>query len=109
MLGVRLHANRLLKLDANVPHPGKPGKGQVLVAVRRLGICGSDVHIWRKDYGDIGAFPAPMGHEASGVVVEVGDEVEHLKVGDRVAMEVLILMRKRQRRDANRVPCRAYP
>ncbi len=54
-----------------------------------VGICGSDVHYYRE--GNIGDFvvrdPMILGHEASGVVTEVGSRVRHLKVGDRVCME----------------------
>ncbi len=54
-----------------------------------VGICGSDVHYYRE--GNIGDFvvkePMILGHEASGVVTEVGANVKHLKVGDRVCME----------------------
>jgi len=65
------------------------GSQDVRIAIRNVGICGSDVHYFQ--YGRIGPFvveePMVLGHEASGVVVEVGDEVTHLKVGDRVCME----------------------
>jgi D-xylulose reductase len=54
-----------------------------------VGICGSDVHYYT--HGAIGQFvvrePMVLGHEASGVVLEVGDAVHHLAVGDRVCME----------------------
>jgi D-xylulose reductase len=54
-----------------------------------VGICGSDVHYYT--HGKIGPFvvnaPMILGHEASGTVVEVGEEVKTLKVGDRVCME----------------------
>ena len=54
-----------------------------------IGICGSDVHYYIN--GRIGDFivdgPMVLGHEASGVVVETGKDVQHLKVGDRVCME----------------------
>lgn len=62
---------------------------QVLVHVEQTGICGSDVHYWKA--GRIGKYvvngPMVLGHESSGTVVEVGDEVPGLKPGDRVAME----------------------
>ncbi|QEN08181.1 NAD(P)-dependent alcohol dehydrogenase [Oceanispirochaeta crateris] len=54
-----------------------------------VGICGSDVHYYKE--GNIGNFivkePMILGHEASGVVTEVGANVKHLSVGDRVCME----------------------
>ena len=54
-----------------------------------VGICGSDVHYWT--HGAIGDFivkaPMVLGHEAAGVVTEVGDGVTNVKEGDRVAIE----------------------
>jgi len=65
------------------------GAHDVRIDLRTVGICGSDVHYYT--HGAIGQFivrePMVLGHEASGVVVEVGGEVSHLKVGDRVCME----------------------
>ena len=65
------------------------GPRDVRVQIRNVGVCGSDVHYY--EYGAIGPFvvrePMVLGHEASGIVEEVGGEVEHLKVGDRVCME----------------------
>ncbi|XP_066923109.1 sorbitol dehydrogenase-like [Clytia hemisphaerica] len=67
----------------------KPGPNQVLLSMHSVGICGSDVHYWK--HGRIGDFvvnaPMVLGHEASGIVVETGEGVEHLKKGDRVAIE----------------------
>lgn len=69
----------------------------VRVHIEQTGICGSDVHYWQR--GRIGDFilesPIVLGHESSGTVVEVGNKVENLKVGDRVAIEP-------------GVPCRQY-
>jgi len=62
---------------------------EVLVEIRRVGICGSDVHYWQ--HGRIGDFvccaPMVLGHESSGVVAEVGENVTDLAPGDRVALE----------------------
>jgi len=61
----------------------------VLVKMKRVGICGSDVHFYQE--GRIGSFivqePLILGHECSGEVAEVGDEVTRLKVGQRVVVE----------------------
>ena len=67
----------------------KPAPDQVLLQMDSVGICGSDVHYWT--HGAIGDFivraPMVLGHEAAGVVTEVGSAVTHLKAGDRVAIE----------------------
>jgi L-iditol 2-dehydrogenase len=58
----------------------RPGPGEVLVAMKAVGLCGSDVHPW---YVATKA-PAVLGHETAGVVVETGTGVPHLCAGDRV-------------------------
>jgi L-iditol 2-dehydrogenase len=82
-----LHAIGDLRLDER-PMP-RPGQGEVLVAIRSVGICGSDVHYWHR--GRIGDFvvrgPLILGHEAAGIVETVGDGVTTLHSGDRVALE----------------------
>ncbi|KAL4857711.1 Sorbitol dehydrogenase [Chlorella vulgaris] len=66
-----------------------PGKGCVRVAIKAVGICGSDVHMLKK--GRIAHFvvekPMVTGHESAGEVVAVGEGVTSLQVGDRVALE----------------------
>ena len=65
------------------------GPHDVRVDIKTVGICGSDVHYYL--HGRIGPFvveaPMVLGHEASGIVREVGGEVTTLTVGDRVCME----------------------
>lgn len=65
------------------------GPRDVRIKLHTVGICGSDVHYYT--HGKIGPFavnaPMILGHEASGTVIEVGSEVQTLKVGDRVCME----------------------
>ncbi|WP_323716934.1 NAD(P)-dependent alcohol dehydrogenase [Paracoccus aminovorans] len=69
--------------------PGVMGPRDVRIRTHTVGICGSDVHYYT--HGKIGHFvvrqPMVLGHEASGTVIEVGDEVRHLQPGDRVCME----------------------
>ncbi|SAK50967.1 sulfurtransferase [Caballeronia temeraria] len=69
--------------------PQVVGPRDVRIKIHTVGICGSDIHYYQ--HGRIGPFvvnePMVLGHEASGTVVEVGDEVKHLKTGDRVCME----------------------
>jgi D-xylulose reductase len=65
------------------------GPNDVRVAVHTVGVCGSDVHYYV--HGGIGDYivkqPMVLGHEGSGTIVEVGDAVTSLKIGDRVCME----------------------
>jgi L-iditol 2-dehydrogenase len=66
-----------------------PGSHEVLVRITSVGVCGSDVHYY--EHGRIGSFaveaPLVLGHEPSGVVVALGDEVSGLDVGQRVSVE----------------------
>ncbi|EOR00926.1 hypothetical protein E3P92_00361 [Wallemia ichthyophaga] len=69
------------------------GPQDVLVEVKKTGVCGSDVHYWQ--HGAIGSFAVSLcpngmclGHESSGIVVKVGtDDKVKVKPGQRVAME----------------------
>ena len=65
------------------------GPDDVKIAVKMVGICGSDMHYYER--GAIGPFvvrePMILGHEAAGQIVEVGKNVRTLNVGDRVCME----------------------
>jgi D-xylulose reductase len=69
--------------------PQVVGPRDVRIKIHTVGICGSDIHYYQ--HGRIGPFvvnePMVLGHEASGTIVEVGEEVKHLKPGDRVCME----------------------
>ena len=69
--------------------PDDLGPSDVRISVDTVGVCGSDVHYYT--HGKIGPFvvkePMVLGHEAAGVVAEVGSDVKHLKVGDRVCVE----------------------
>ncbi|MDF2697969.1 MAG: alcohol dehydrogenase, partial [Labilithrix sp.] len=62
----------------------RPRAGQVLIRVRYSGMCGTDVHVHH------GLFPVkpPLvaGHEPTGEIVELGEGVTDLKVGDRVGV-----------------------
>jgi L-iditol 2-dehydrogenase len=72
--------------DRPVPEPGPK---EVLVEIRAVGVCGSDVHYYEE--GRIGSFvvrePLILGHESMGTIVDVGDEVTKHGVGERVALE----------------------
>ncbi|KAK2073892.1 hypothetical protein P8C59_008135 [Phyllachora maydis] len=68
-------------------------EGQVTVAIRSTGICGSDVHFWK--HGCIGPMIVGgdhiLGHESAGEVIAAHPSVTGLKVGDRVAIEPQVI------------------
>lgn len=67
----------------------KVADDEVLVKTEYVGICGSDLHYY--ETGRIGDYivepPFVLGHEAAGTVVEIGKNVKHLRVGNRVTLE----------------------
>jgi threonine 3-dehydrogenase len=67
----------------------KPGMNDVLIRVRRAGICGTDVHIYKWDDWSQRTIPVPMaiGHEFVGEVVEAGSNVADFHPGDIVSGE----------------------
>ena len=87
MRAMKLYAPGDLRLVA-IENP-TPGPGEVLVQVKEVGICASDVH-WYRD-GRIGDTvmngPLILGHEFAGVIAEIGPGVTKVKPGDRVAVE----------------------
>src|SRR3954451_22985174 len=67
-----------------VPVPA-PGPGQVLLAVRAAGICGTDLHIYHDEY--VTQPPVVLGHELAGEVAVTGEGVTTFVPGDRVTTE----------------------
>ncbi|MBI4573459.1 MAG: zinc-binding alcohol dehydrogenase family protein [candidate division NC10 bacterium] len=66
--------------------PGAPRPGEALVRVRRVGICGSDLHAFRGKQPFF-SYPRIVGHELGVEVVALGGDVSHLAAGDRCAVE----------------------
>lgn len=85
-VAVMLGVGRMDYTERPIP---TPGPDEVLVKLEYVGICGSDIHYY--ETGAIGDYvvepPFVLGHEPGGTVVEVGENVRHLQVGDRVALE----------------------
>ena len=88
MKGIVIHPPHRLAVEDLDLGPEAPGPGQVAVAVKAGGICGSDLHYYR--HGGFGAVrvkePMVLGHEVAGVVTALGEGVEVLAAGDRVAV-----------------------
>ena len=78
--------------DLEVP---QPNESQVVVKVKAVGVCHSDLHLWEGGY-DAGAgvflkatdrgvkFPVTPGHEVVGTVTQIGNSVKDIKIGDEV-------------------------
>lgn len=69
--------------------PDGPGAGELLVRIRTVGLCGSDLHWWHdgRIHSTPAAYPQILGHEPAGEVVEVGSGVHGFQIGDRVSLE----------------------
>ena len=94
MRAIRFHAVGDLRLE-EVPAPGAPGPGEVLLRVKAAGICGSDLHNYRTGMW-VAALPVTPGHEFSGEVLAVGDGVSGFAPGDLAVAD-------------SRVPCGTCP
>jgi L-iditol 2-dehydrogenase len=68
----------------DIPEP-EPLPGQVKIAVRAAGICGTDLHIYKDEFRSFP--PVVLGHEVAGEVVAVGDGVASVVPGQRVTTE----------------------
>ena len=86
-LGSKVWRNpRIEILEKKVPVPGPE---DVLIEVKACGICGSDVHMRQSDesgyifYPGLTAFPATLGHEFSGVVVDAGENARNKRTGQK--------------------------
>jgi uncharacterized zinc-type alcohol dehydrogenase-like protein len=67
----------------------EPGPHEVLIEIRYAGICHSDIHTARGEWGKI-PYPIVVGHEIAGVVSAVGPEVSRHAVGDRVGVGCMV-------------------
>lgn len=65
----------------------QPGRDQVLLRVRAVGVCGSDLHQWHGPVGWAVNYPVVLGHEFAGEIAAVGPDVTEWQVGDRVTCE----------------------
>ena len=70
-----------------------PGPGQVLVKIKRIGVCGSDIHVYYGEHKGTG-YPVTQGHEVSGQIVQLGEGVTELSVGQKVTIEPQVVCGK---------------
>lgn len=69
--------------EAPIP---EPGPDQVLVKIKKIGICGSDIHVYHGTH-PYTSYPVTQGHEVSGQIVKTGQYVTDLQVGQPVTIE----------------------
>jgi 2-desacetyl-2-hydroxyethyl bacteriochlorophyllide A dehydrogenase len=74
---------RLVLLE--MPEPADPGPGEALVAIRRVGVCGTDLHAFHGRQPFL-QYPRILGHELGGEVLAVGPGVIAIRAGDRCAV-----------------------
>jgi L-iditol 2-dehydrogenase len=79
----RLHGPHDLRLE-EVPDP-VIAPDEALIRVRAMGVCGSDLHIYNGDR--VVPYPRILGHEFAGDIAQVGANVSHLRIGQRVTAE----------------------
>ena len=83
----KTHAREGLWMQAS-PIP-EIGPDDVLIRINKTGICGTDIHIWNWDEWAKKTVPLPLitGHEFAGEIVELGQNVDNLKLGQRCSGE----------------------
>jgi L-iditol 2-dehydrogenase len=73
----------------DIPAPEIKNPKDVLIRMKIVGVCGSDVHYYVQ--GKIGSqvveYPFTVGHEGAGIVEKIGSSVTKVKPGDRIAVE----------------------
>lgn len=70
-----------------------PNKGQVLIAMKRIGICGSDIHVYHGQH-PFTSYPVTQGHEVSGIIEAVGEGVTEFKPGQKVTVQPQVVCGK---------------
>lgn len=75
-----------------VPTP-QPGPGEVLVKIQKIGICGSDIHVYHGEH-PFTSYPVTQGHEVSGEVAALGENVTGLSLGQKVTIQPQVVCGK---------------
>jgi 2-desacetyl-2-hydroxyethyl bacteriochlorophyllide A dehydrogenase len=73
----------------DLPEPGPPGPGEALLAIRRVGVCGTDLHAFHGRQPFF-SYPRILGHELAAEVLAVGEGVSGVAVGDACAVRPYI-------------------
>ena len=70
-----------------------PKTGEVLIRIMKIGVCGSDIHVWHGKH-PFTSYPVTQGHEVSGEIAALGAGVENLEVGQRVTIQPQVVCGK---------------
>lgn len=68
-----------------IPVP-KPGSNEVLIKIMKIGICGSDIHVYHGEH-PFTSYPVTQGHEVSGEIAEIGAGVKGFQIGQKVTIQ----------------------
>lgn len=85
MYALRLESPKTFR-PIDLPEPSPPGRGEALVRVHRIGICGTDISAYLGKMPFV-TYPRILGHELGVEVLAVGNDVTNIKPGDRCSVE----------------------
>lgn len=69
------------------------GKGQVLVKIKRIGVCSSDIHVYHGKH-PFTNYPVVQGHETAGQMLAIGPDVSGINLGDKVTIQPQVVCGK---------------
>ena len=75
-----------------VPTP-KPQPGEVLVKIQKIGVCGSDIHVYHGEH-PFTQYPITQGHEVSGEIAALGEGVAGFALGQKVTIQPQVVCGK---------------
>ncbi len=70
-----------------------PQKGEVLVKIQKIGVCGSDIHVYHGEH-PFTKYPITQGHEVSGEIAALGEGVEQFRIGQKVTIQPQVVCGK---------------
>lgn len=85
MKAVRIPEAKIIEI-LDIPEPEIKELDDVKVKIKRVGICGSDMHIYHGT-NPLATYPRIVGHEVAGEIIEIGSDVTKVAVGDHVVIE----------------------
>ena len=71
------------KIEFGKAEDPAPGPGQVRIRIQRIGVCGSDIHVFHGKHPFV-TYPLVQGHEYAGVIDAIGEDVSGIAIGEKV-------------------------